>query len=57
MPAKRQDTLKERLARARKARKLPAKAGHEVSADGKEVRTPTAGEFFGNLGKASKPQK
>lgn len=54
MPAKKQDTLKERLARARKGRKLPAKEGYEVSADGKEVRTPTAGEFFENLDKASR---
>ena len=48
------DSLRERLQRARKRRKLPAKEGYEVSADGKEVRTPTAGEFLGNLEKASR---
>lgn len=54
MPAKKQDNLLERLLRARKNRKLDPKPGYEVSADGREVRTPTAGEFLGNLDKASR---
>lgn len=56
VPAKKPDTLRERLARARKGRKLRPKEGYEVSADGRDVRTPTAGEFFKNLDKASEPQ-
>ncbi len=49
-------SLRERLERVWSERKLPPKRGHELSADGKEVRTPSAGEFFGNLDKASKPE-
>ena len=58
MPAKRQDgdSFRDRIIKARKDRKLDPKPGYEVSADGKEVRTPTAGEFFRNLHKASKPK-
>lgn len=55
--AEKKRTLRERLERARRDRKLPAKDGYEVSADGKEVRTPTAGEFLGNLEKASRPDE
>lgn len=47
------ETLRERLARARRERKLQPREGHEISAAGKEVRTPTEGEFFGNLEKAA----
>jgi hypothetical protein len=57
VPAKKQDTLRARLSKARRRRKLTPKPGHEVSADGKEVRTPTAGEFFGNLDKLGQPDK
>jgi len=45
--------LRERLRRARRRRKLPPREGHEVSAAGREMRTPTEREFFGNLEKAS----
>ena len=55
MTAKKQPSLLDRITRARKARKLPPKDGYEVTAEGKEVRTPTAGEFLGNLEKASTP--
>lgn len=48
-----QESLRDRFKRARKKRRLPPKEGHEVSVDGKQVRTPTEGEFFGNLEKAS----
>lgn len=52
MPDEKQDSLRDRLRRARKRRRLPPKEGHEVSADGKQMRTPTQDEFFGNLEKA-----
>ena len=55
VPAKKQDTLNDRIRKAQKGKKLKPQPGHEVSADGKEVRTPSAGEFFRNLGKVSKP--
>ena len=48
-----QESLRDRLRRARKGRRLPPKEGHEISADGKQMRTPTQGEFFGNLDKAA----
>ena len=48
-----QESLRDRLRRARKRRRLPPKEGHEVSAAGKQMRTPTQGEFFGNLEKAA----
>jgi hypothetical protein len=57
VPAKKQPSLIERFERALRDRKLPPKLGHEVTVDGKEVRTPAAGEFFENLEKASKPEK
>jgi hypothetical protein len=54
-----QGPLNERLERARRDRKLEPSEGHEISADGKEVRTPAEDEFFGNLEKAldELPQK
>lgn len=48
-----QESLLDRLRRARRKRRLPVKEGHEVSAEGKEMRTPSRGEFFGNLEKMS----
>jgi hypothetical protein len=48
-----QESLRDRLRRARRRRRLPSRKGHEISAAGKEMRTPTEGEFFGNLEKAT----
>jgi hypothetical protein len=53
MTGEKQESLRERLRRARRRRKLAPREGHEISAAGKEMRTPTEGEFFGNLEKAS----
>jgi hypothetical protein len=50
-------SLRERWDEAQAKRKLPPAEGHEFSADGKEMRTPTRGEFFGALEKVSKPEK
>jgi hypothetical protein len=55
--AKKQPSLIERFEKVLRDRKLPPKVGNEVSVDGKEVRTPSAGEFFGNLEKASEPER
>lgn len=57
MTAKKQPSLLDRITRARKARMLPPKEGYEVTAEGKEVRTPTAGEFLGNLEKISRTEE
>ena len=54
MTAKKQPSLRERLERIWRDRR-PEKDGYELSAEGEEVRTPSAGEFLGNLEKASKP--
>jgi hypothetical protein len=54
---KRKEDLRTRLERVWKRRSLPTKPGHERTAEGQETRTPTAGEFFENLEKVSKPQK
>jgi hypothetical protein len=37
-------------------REQPAELGHERTAEGQQVETPTRGDFFGNLEKASKPE-
>lgn len=37
------------------ANEQPAEEGHEYTAEGKKVPTPTKGDFFSNLEKASKP--
>jgi hypothetical protein len=54
MPPKTPEELKEQIA---EQNKQPAKEGHERTADGKSVRTPTRGEFFSNLEKISKSEK
>jgi hypothetical protein len=38
-----------------KQNEQPAEAGHERTAEGKEVPTPKRRDFLGNLEKASKP--
>jgi hypothetical protein len=43
--------------RVKEAQQQPAKPGHERTAEGLEVPTPTQGAFFSNLEKASKPKK
>ena len=53
MPDKKHETLRERLRRARRRRNLTPREGHELSAASREMRTPTEGEFFGNLEKAA----
>ena len=35
----------------------PAKEGHERTAEGLSVETPTRDDFFGNLAKVSQPEK
>lgn len=50
------DSLLTRLRRVWSS-KAKTKPGHERTAEGKEVPTPTAGEFFSNLEKVSKPDK
>lgn len=56
MTDEKQDDLKKRLDEARKERQLPPREGHEISAAGKEVRTPSEGEFFTSLEKALTPE-
>ena len=52
MPPKTPSELKKQI----KAQKdAPAEPGHERTAEGEEVETPTRGDFFGNLEKISKP--
>lgn len=46
------DELKEQI---EKANEQPADEGHERSAEGLEVPTPTREGFFGNLKKVSRP--
>lgn len=54
---KRREDLRTRLERVWKRRGPLPKPGHERTAEGKETRTPTAGEFYGNLEKVSKSEK
>ena len=56
MSDEKQETLLDRLRRARRKRKLPLREGHEVSAAGREVRTPGRDEFFGNLEKSAEDE-
>lgn len=51
---KKPDELKEQI---EAQQEQPAKEGHERTAEGLSVETPSRGEFFGNLEKASKPAK
>ena len=48
-------TLKERLERVWRKQKPNPKTGTELSADGKETRTPSEAEFMANLEKVAKP--
>ena len=51
MPPKTPSELKKQI----KAQKdQPAKEGHERTAEGQEVETPTRVDFFGNLEKVSR---
>ncbi len=53
MPPKTPKQLREEIKRANEE---PSEPGRERTAEGMETRTPTRGEFFGNLGKlARKP--
>lgn len=53
MPPKRPDDLRKQIERANRE---PSEPGHERTAEGMETRTPSRGEFLGNLGKiARKP--
>lgn len=54
--AKRTESLLARLQRIWSSN-AKTKPGHERTAEGKEVPTPTAGDFFSNLEKVSKPEK
>lgn len=56
MTGERDDSLRERLRRARRKRNLPPREGHEISAAGREMRTPSRDEFFGNLEKAAEDE-
>lgn len=53
---KRKETLLARLQRVWSS-KAKTQPGHERTAEGKEVPTPTAGDFYSNLEKVSKPEK
>ena len=48
-------TLKERLEYVWRKRKPDPETGTELSADGKEVRTPSEAEFIANLQRVAKP--
>jgi len=52
MPPKTPEELKEQIDAQNQE---PAKPGHERTAEGQSVPTPKRGDFFRNLGKASKP--
>ena len=49
------DKLRDRLERVWRSG-MKAKEGHERTAEGKEVPTPTRGEFLGNLKRVIKPK-
>lgn len=55
MPPKTPSELKEQIEK-QNAENPPA-AGHDRTAEGQEVPTPTRDDFFGNLEKVSKPTK
>ena len=48
-------TLRERLEHVWAKRKPDPETGTELSADGKETRTPSEAEFMANLEKVAKP--
>jgi hypothetical protein len=52
MTPKTPSELKEQIEREQEK---PARPGHEHTAEGKEVETPTREGFFSNLEKASRP--
>ncbi|HEX6699392.1 MAG TPA: hypothetical protein VF101_01540 [Gaiellaceae bacterium] len=54
MPPKTPDELR---AQVERANAQPSEPGKERTAEGMETRTPTRGEFFGNLRKASETEK
>jgi hypothetical protein len=54
MPPKTPEEIKEQLERENAQ---PASPGHDRTAEGKEVPTPTRDDFFGNLERVSKPEK
>lgn len=54
MPPKTPDELREQI---EKQNEQPAKEGHERTAEGLSVETPSRGDFFGNLDKISKPDQ
>lgn len=47
--------LKEQIEKANE--QAPAVHGHERTAEGLDVPTPTRGEFFSNLEKVTKPER
>jgi hypothetical protein len=51
MPPKKPSELKKQISEQNNA---PAKQGHERTAEGKTVPTPTRGAFFGNLAKLAR---
>lgn len=53
MPPKTPSELKEQIDRENEK---PAREGHERTAEGLNVETPKADDFFGNLEKVSKPE-
>ena len=54
MPPKTPKQLREEV---EKANEQPATEGYEYTAEGKRVPTPSKGDFFSNLEKASKPKQ
>lgn len=50
------DKLRDRLERVWRSG-TKTEPGHERTAEGKQVRTPSRDEFFSNLEKAGKPRK
>jgi hypothetical protein len=55
MPPKTPEELKEQA--EKQAAENPPAVGHERTPEGLEVPTPKRGDFFGNLGKVSRPSK
>jgi hypothetical protein len=52
MPPKTPSELNEQIERQQDE---PAATGHERTAEGEDVETPSRDDFFGNLEKASRP--
>lgn len=55
MPPKKPSELREQI--EKQNRENPPAEGKDRTAEGKEVRRPTRGEFFSNLEKISKPDR